>query len=205
VTGTLLLSNFVLVFLWRIEMNALDRLTFTAVLAASLLLAACSSTPVAPPETAKETAPAIAAPAANSDSVANQPTVTPAVAATPLAPYLDPANPLYKERSAYFDFDQSAIRPDAVPVIELHGKYLAVHPAVSIRIEGNTDELGGSEYNLALGQKRAQAVLKALKMYGVKDSQMEAVSFGKEKPKAAGHDEAAYAQNRRADLAYPAK
>lgn len=186
-------------------MNALNRLTFTAMVAASLLLGACSSTPVAPPETAKATAPAISTPSASSNSVANKPTVAAAVVATPLAPYLDPANPLYKQRSAYFDFDQSAIRPDAVPVIELHGKFLAVHPAVSIRIEGNTDEQGGSEYNLALGQKRAQAVLKALKMYGVKDSQMEAVSFGKEKPKAAGHDEAAYTQNRRADLTYPAK
>ncbi len=186
-------------------MNALNRLVFSAAVAASILLVACSSTPVAPPETAKEAAPVISTPPPSSMPVANKPTVAAAVAATALAPYLDPANPLYRERSAYFDFDQSAIKPDAVPMIELHGKFLAVHPAVSIRIEGNTDEQGGSEYNLALGQKRAEAVLKALKMYGVKDSQMEAVSFGKEKPKAAGHDEAAYAQNRRADLAYPAK
>lgn len=186
-------------------MNALNRLVFTAVVAASILLVACSSTPVAPPETAKETAPVISTPSTSTNSVANKPTVAAAVAATALAPYLDPLNPLYKERSAYFDFDQSVIKPAAVPLIELHGKFLAAHPAVSIKIEGNTDEQGGSEYNLALGQKRAEAVLKALKMYGVKDAQMEAVSFGKEKPKAPGHDETAYVQNRRADLAYPAK
>jgi len=89
--------------------------------------------------------------------------------------------------------------------MELHGRFLATHPAVSIKIQGNTDELGGTEYNLALGQKRAEAVLKTLKIYGVKDSQMEAVSFGEEKPKAMGHEETAYAQNRRADLAYPVK
>jgi peptidoglycan-associated lipoprotein len=76
---------------------------------------------------------------------------------------------------------------------------------VAIKIEGNTDERGGAEYNLALGQKRAEAVSKALKLFGVKDSQVEAVSFGKEKPKAPGHDEVSYAQNRRADLDYPAK
>ncbi|HSY28407.1 MAG TPA: OmpA family protein, partial [Burkholderiaceae bacterium] len=69
-------------------------------------------------------------------------------------------------------------------------------------IQGNTDERGGSEYNLALGQKRAEAVRKALTVMGVADSQLEAVSFGKEKPKATGHDEAAWSQNRRADLAY---
>jgi peptidoglycan-associated lipoprotein len=76
---------------------------------------------------------------------------------------------------------------------------------VSIKIEGNTDERGGAEYNLALGQKRAEAVSRALKIFGVKDAQMEAVSFGKEKPKVLGHDDASYAQNRRADLDYPAK
>jgi peptidoglycan-associated lipoprotein len=72
-------------------------------------------------------------------------------------------------------------------------------------VEGNTDERGGAEYYLALGQKRAEAVVKALKVLGAKDGQLEAVSYGKEKPKASGHDEAAYSQNRRADLVYPSK
>lgn len=186
-------------------MNVQNRAAFAALLSAAIWLTACSSTPVAPAVMAKETTPVISTTSPTANSVANKPTVAPAVAATALAPYLDPLNPLYKERSAYFDFDQSAIKPAAVPLIELHGKFLAVHPAVSIKIEGHTDEQGGSEYNLALGQKRAEAVFKALEMYGVKDSQMEAISFGKEKPKAPGHDETAYAQNRRADLAYPGK
>jgi peptidoglycan-associated lipoprotein len=103
----------------------------------------------------------------------------------------------------YFEFDQYVLKPEGQRLLEMHGKYLATHPGVSIKVEGNTDELGGAEYNLALGQKRAQAVVKTLKVFGATDAQMEAVSFGKEKPKAAGHDEAARAQNRRADLDYP--
>jgi peptidoglycan-associated lipoprotein len=72
-----------------------------------------------------------------------------------------------------------------------------------VRVEGNTDERGGAEYNLALGQRRADAVKSALEVYGVKDGQVESVSYGEEKPKAAGHDEQAWAQNRRADIVYP--
>jgi peptidoglycan-associated lipoprotein len=179
-----------------------NRFALSATLAATILLGACSSTPVATPvakdasQSNQTTAPATPAKPAESAVV---------TAPAPLAAYLDPQNFLYKERSVYFDFDQSTVKPEGIKVIEQHGKFLASHPAVSIKIEGNTDEQGGVEYNLALGQKRAEAVLKALKTYGVKDSQMEAVSFGELKPKAAGHDEAAYTQNRRADLAYPAK
>jgi peptidoglycan-associated lipoprotein len=184
-------------------MKVQKRVTLTVAMAASILLVACSSTPVAPPVAAIKAPPTTTLPATN--PAVNQSTVPAAVTATPLAPYLDPQNPLYKERSVYFDFDQSIVKPDATSLMELHGKFLVNHPSVSIKIEGNTDERGGAEYNLALGQKRAEAVSKALKIFGVKDSQMEPVSFGKEKPKALGHDEASYAQNRRADLAYPVK
>lgn len=110
-----------------------------------------------------------------------------------------------KERSVYFEFDQSVVQPSAAPLLERHGKYLASHPQVLIKVEGNTDQQGGAEYNLALGQKRAEAVLRALKVFGAKDGQMEAVSLGAEKPKALGNDETAFAQNRRVDLAYPQK
>lgn len=88
-------------------------------------------------------------------------------------------------------------------MLELHGKYLASNPSVSIQVEGNTDERGGAEYNLALGQKRADAVARVMKVFGVKPSQVEAVSWGKEKPKAVGHDEASLTENRRVDLVYP--
>ena len=90
-------------------------------------------------------------------------------------------------------------------MVDRHAKYLVAHPSLSIKIEGNADERGGREYNLALGQKRADAVKQALKLAGVKEDQMESVSFGKEKPVALGHDEAAWSQNRRADIAYPSK
>jgi peptidoglycan-associated lipoprotein len=76
---------------------------------------------------------------------------------------------------------------------------------VAVKIEGNCDERGSAEYNLALGQKRAESVRQSLKVYGVKDTQLEAVSWGSEKPKAQGHDESAWAQNRRADVQYPGR
>ena len=164
------------------------------------LLAACSSTPLTPAPVATAPAPASTAPAA-AKAPATQSTVAPVV----VPDYLDPKSPIHNDRSFYFGFDDYAVKPEDRPLIERHGKYLVAHQTVAIRIEGNTDERGSAEYNLALGQKRAQAVLADLKIYGVKDSQMEATSWGKEKPKATGHDETAWAQNRRVDLIYPAK
>ena len=185
----------------RIRLKFTNHLTFTAALTAAILLGACSSTPVSP--VTKAAAPVVA-PAVVVAPAAKPASPAPVVSA-PIAAYLDPASLLSQKRSIYFDFDQSNVKPDYAPLLELHGKYLAAHPNIAIRVQGNTDELGGAEYNLALGQKRAEAVTRALRVYGVKDSQMEAVSFGKEKPKATGHDEAAHAQNRRVDLAYPEK
>lgn len=120
---------------------------------------------------------------------------------TALDPFNDPANPLSK-RSVYFDFDSYAVKPEYQGVVETHGRYLNANKAKNIVIEGNTDERGGREYNLALGQKRAEAVKQRLRLLGVADSQVETVSFGKEKPKATGSTEEAYAQNRRADIVY---
>lgn len=119
--------------------------------------------------------------------------------------HLDPKSEIATARSVYFDFDQSVVKANALSLLERHSKYLQTNPQLAIRIEGNTDERGGAEYNLALGQRRAEAVRSALKVYGVKDAQMEAVSWGKERPKFRGHDEADWGQNRRADLQYPSK
>jgi len=116
-------------------------------------------------------------------------------------PLNDPKGILAK-RSVYFDYDSYIVKDEFKPVVEAHAKYLNAHKGRKIVIQGNTDDRGGREYNLALGQKRAEAVRKAMSLLGVSDSQMEAVSFGKEKPKATGSDEAAWAENRRADLAY---
>lgn len=116
-------------------------------------------------------------------------------------PLNDPQGVLAK-RSVYFDYDSYTVKDQFKPVVEAHAHYLTTHKARKVLIQGNTDERGGAEYNLALGQKRAEAVRRALSLLGVPDSQMEAVSFGKEKPKALGSDEASWAENRRADIVY---
>lgn len=113
----------------------------------------------------------------------------------------NPNSPLAK-RSVYFDFDKYDVASQYTSLLQAHAQYLQAHPQRHILIQGNTDERGTAEYNLALGQKRAQAVMQALEADGVSASQMEAVSLGKEKPMAQGHDEASWAQNRRADIIY---
>ncbi len=104
-------------------------------------------------------------------------------------------------RVVYFDYDSFAIRSEFQPVIEAHARVLKADKARKASIEGHTDERGGREYNLALGQKRAEAVRKALTLLGVADSQLEAVSFGKEKPAVLGGSDAAMEKNRRAEIA----
>ncbi len=181
--------------------------TATSLIALAALLGACSSTPVqptAPAQPVVATAPA-PAPAPAPTPAAPKPTAASTVATVTLPAYLDPKSAISTTRSVYFDFDDYSIKPEFGALVEQHGKYLASQPALAIKIEGNADERGSTEYNLALGQKRAQAVLKALNIYGARDSQMEAISWGEEKPRAAGHDESAWAQNRRADLQYPKK
>jgi peptidoglycan-associated lipoprotein len=116
-------------------------------------------------------------------------------------PLNDPKGVLAK-RSVYFDYDSFVVRGDGKPVVENHSAYLNKNKARKVLIQGNTDERGGTEYNLALGQKRAEAVRKAMGSMGVAETQMEAVSLGEEKPKAVGANEAAWAENRRADIVY---
>jgi peptidoglycan-associated lipoprotein len=127
---------------------------------------------------------------------------SPGGTAAAIAPHLDPKHPISTERSVFFDYDEFAIRREYAALVERHGRYLAANPTLSVRIEGNSDERGSSEYNLALGQKRAQAVVSALRLMGVRDAQMEAVSWGEERPRNAQHDDAAWAENRRADIVY---
>ncbi len=123
------------------------------------------------------------------------------VEAAAVDPLNDPKGVLAK-RSIYFDYDSYVVKDEFKSLVEAHAKYLAGNSARKVLIQGNTDERGGSEYNLALGQKRAEAVRKAMALLSVPEAQMEAVSLGKEKPKAAGHDEASWAENRRADIVY---
>jgi peptidoglycan-associated lipoprotein len=126
---------------------------------------------------------------------------TSTVASTARSPLTDPANILSK-RSVYYDYDSYVIKDEFKPLVEAHGKYLRDNRAAHVIVQGNTDERGGREYNLALGNKRAESVKKMLSLLGVQEAQVETVSFGKEKPRNAGHDEAAWAENRRSDLVY---
>ena len=107
-----------------------------------------------------------------------------------------------RERIVYFDFDSFVIRAEARPIIEAHGRRLRADDKLRVALEGHTDDRGGREYNLGLGQKRADAVRKALSLMGVADSQMEAVSFGKAKPAVPGTSEAAMQENRRVEINY---
>ncbi len=105
-------------------------------------------------------------------------------------------------RLVYFDYDSYVLKPEYQSLIEAHARFLKANPSRRANIEGHTDERGGREYNLALGQRRSEAVRRALGLLGVPDTQIEAVSFGKEKPAAMGSDEASWAQNRRAEIFY---
>ncbi len=102
----------------------------------------------------------------------------------------------------YFDYDSFLVRADALPIIQNHARFLQSNRQRKLMLEGHTDERGGREYNLALGQKRAEAVRKALNQLGVDDQQIEAISYGKEKPAVEGSDESAWAKNRRVELRY---
>jgi len=118
---------------------------------------------------------------------------------------MDPFNPqsvLAQQRSVYFEFDSYTVTAQYSNLVDTHARYLASHPQQRIVIEGHTDERGGSEYNLALGQRRALAVRNRMTLMGVNDAQIETISFGKEKPKATGSTEADWAENRRADIVY---
>jgi peptidoglycan-associated lipoprotein len=112
------------------------------------------------------------------------------------------AGPMNVARVVYFDYDSYVIKPEFQNAIEAHARFLKANNARRVVIEGHTDERGGREYNLALGQRRSEAVRRALGLLGVGDAQVEAVSFGKEKPAVQGMDESAWAQNRRAEIAY---
>lgn len=116
-------------------------------------------------------------------------------------PLKDPNNILSK-RSVYYEFDSSAVKEEYKPVVAAHAKYLSQNRSTRILIQGNADERGSREYNLALGQRRADTVKNTMTLLGATESQIESVSLGEEKPKATGKDEAAWSENRRSDIVY---
>jgi peptidoglycan-associated lipoprotein len=163
--------------------------------ALAVLAAACASketkeeTPVQDKSTGVQQSP--------TNTGSNQ--VTPAQPTGAVTGYQDP---LLQKRSVYFDFDSNAVKDEYRGLIQAQSKFLSDNRDKKIRIEGNCDERGSREYNLALGQRRAEAVKKIMTVLGVADGRVETISYGEEKPVALGHDEAAWAQNRRADIKY---
>jgi len=113
----------------------------------------------------------------------------------------DPNNPLSK-RTVYFMLDSSEVMPDFIPVIAAHAQYLVANPGQKITLEGNGDERGSREYNIALGEQRAKSVASKMKVQGVSENQLQIVSYGEEKPAAFGSDEAAWEKNRRVEIVY---
>lgn len=162
-------------------------------------LVGCSSVPLDNVPVEDKSASAVAPPPGGPGAGTTQSSVAP-VAADSAA--LTAAGPANVARIIYFDYDSYVIKPQFQSLIEGHARFLKANNGRRISIEGHTDERGGREYNLALGQRRSEAVRRALGLLGVTDSQVEAVSFGKEKPVAMGSDEAAWAQNRRAEIVY---
>lgn len=113
-----------------------------------------------------------------------------------------PQEGVLSRRVIYFDFDSSEIRGEGTEIVAAHARYLANNPNLKVRLEGHTDERGSREYNIGLGERRAQAVRRALMLQGASETQLSTVSYGEERPSAAGSDESAWAQNRRVEIIY---
>jgi peptidoglycan-associated lipoprotein len=190
----------------RHPLTLLVSATAVAVLAGCASPSATTSRSTAAPAPAP--APVVAAPAAPATPPAGAAagvdgggTRSTALAPTPAPPPAPAAPAMPENASVYFDFDDAAMKQADLAVIERYGRFLNAMPNAMARVEGHADERGSSEYNLALGQRRAQAVVDALKVLGVPERRVEAVSYGEERPRAQGSNEQAWSQNRRADLA----
>jgi peptidoglycan-associated lipoprotein len=157
------------------------------------LVAGCSTQPASEPSGSASAQPATAA----LQPQASRQTSQGSVASAPVDVKSIPAR-----RSIYYAYDQSDLKPESRALIEAHAQYLREHPSVKVRIEGNADERGSAEYNVALGQRRAEGVTKLMTLLGIHEDRIEAVSFGKEKPKVLGHNEDSWSENRRSDIVY---
>lgn len=168
-----------------------------ALLVLAGVLSACSENPTTDNTAPVEDHSAMSTKGASSNAAGNQ-----GIAGDALT---DPSNPLYKQlqaRSIFFDYDSDAIKSEYVPLVEAHAHFLRDTPNRKVLIQGNTDERGSREYNLALGQRRADAIKSRLTLLGAKTTQVEAASLGEEKPRCTEATEDCYAQNRRGDLVY---
>lgn len=167
-------------------------------------LAGCASTPEEQkPAAIEDRKPAVvdtrpAAPARPAPDAAARGAQTAKVGVDPLK---DPAN-ILSRRSVYFDYDQYSVKEEFKPVVSAHARYVSQNPQARVTLQGNTDSRGSREYNLALGQRRADAVKQMMTLLGAPANRIETVSFGEEKPRAQGDSEQAYAENRRVDVVY---
>ena len=166
----------------------------------ALLGAACKSKP--PAAESSTPVPETVISAANPNAQSNGVATVNAGSSTSSNGALGPDGPLGSQRVIYFDFDSSDIRNEYVDVIAAHGRFLAANASVRMRLEGHTDERGSREYNIGLGERRAQTVRRALGLQGVQESQITTVSYGEERPAASGSDENAYSKNRRVEIVY---
>jgi peptidoglycan-associated lipoprotein len=181
----------------------LRTLTLSALVAATLLAAGCASNVPLEDKNAGGAAPISSANmpgGANASGANNSALASTSVAPVVIAPTDASANGGDLTRVIYFDFDSFIVKEDFRAAIEGHAKRLSAAKGKKVLVEGHTDERGGHEYNLALGQKRAEAVQKSLTLLGVSADQVEAVSFGEERPAVQGSGEEAWAQNRRAEI-----
>ena len=167
-------------------------------IAIALLAAGCATHEAKTDVPVTDHSTATGSTASTASTSATNPMSKPTVAGNPL----DDPNNILAKRSVYFDFDSNVVKDQYEPIVKAHAFYMASHAESRARIEGNCDERGSREYNLALGQRRAEAVKKQMEALGVPDSHIETVSYGEEKPAATGHDEAAWAKNRRDDIRY---
>jgi peptidoglycan-associated lipoprotein len=178
--------------------GSMNKILFAVLVA--VVVAGCSSTPTTAPVEDKSTTGTPAG--GTTPGAATSGTTTSGVTGTSgLNPLKDPNNILSK-RSVYFEFDSFTIADQYKPVIQAHAQYLAANRNARVTLQGHADERGSREYNIALGQKRSDAVKRTMTLLGVQETIVETVSFGKEKPKNLGHDEAAWAENRRVDIIY---
>ncbi len=179
----------------------MKKILFTAFVA--VVLAGCQTTPTEAPVEDKSTA-AGAATSSTQAGASTSGTRQGAVSGSNTGagnPLKDPNNILSK-RSIYFEFDSFTVSDQYKSIVEAHAKYLQGNRQARVSLQGHADERGSREYNIALGQKRADAVKRMMTLMGVQDVAIETVSFGEEKPRNPGHDEAAWAENRRVDIIY---
>ena len=170
------------------------------------LLAGCSSTPKDEGPKVEDRKPVMAdtrpvQPTKPETGPTTGTTKPPAVSADPLAALKDPNN-ILSRRSVFFDYDSNVVKEEFKPLVTAHANFVSQNRQQRMTIQGNTDERGSREYNLALGQRRADAVKQMMTLLGAPASNIETVSFGEEKPRAQGNTEQAYAENRRADIVY---